>query len=360
MFWRSIMAPVVALLIATTFVCTASAQPRDRDFDRGPGPAAATIGNCWLHPRRRIWCRSRCHRRGPPRGTVREYRPAGARRGGQHHRTQRDLRQQRRAAHRHTPHARRGALAAAQSSGPRAWDQSIIILARSLGGPRNRAFIDVYGEERRGREPGSCWASSRSASASIATSSASAAAKAASARWRSRCATTTSRSSTSMCSSIAGRRRACACASSSAPVAARDRSSSPGAIARSIASRSPTARVRASAAAPRSPSSVCGTLRRRHPRRRRRRSWEELGCGKVGIKPDRDSIRVGRREGRFSAIKLRVRGSKIELLDLTVVYERGPPDDLEVRTKIRDGDETPPLDLRGERRAIDRVDLSIG
>jgi hypothetical protein len=87
-------------------------------------------------------------------------------------------------------------------------------------------------------------------------------------------------------------------------------------------------------------------------------SWVELGCGKVGIKPDRDSIRVGRREGRFSAIKLAVRGSKIELLDLTVVYERGPPDELRVRKKIGDGEETPPLDLRGERRAIDRVDLS--
>jgi hypothetical protein len=87
-------------------------------------------------------------------------------------------------------------------------------------------------------------------------------------------------------------------------------------------------------------------------------SWVELGCGKVGIKPDRDSIRVGRREGRFSAIKLAVRGSKIELIDLTVVYERGPPDELHVRKKIGDREETPPLDLRGERRAIDRVDLT--
>jgi hypothetical protein len=86
--------------------------------------------------------------------------------------------------------------------------------------------------------------------------------------------------------------------------------------------------------------------------------WEELGCGKVGIKPDRDSIRVGRREGRFSAIKLSVRGSKIEIMDLTVVYDRGPPDELRVRAKIGDGGETPPLDLRGERRVIDRVDLT--
>jgi len=86
--------------------------------------------------------------------------------------------------------------------------------------------------------------------------------------------------------------------------------------------------------------------------------WEELGCGKVGIKPDRDTIRVGRREGRFSTIKLGVRGSKIELIDLTVVYDRGAPDQITVRKKIGDGDETPPLDLRGERRVIDHVDLT--
>jgi hypothetical protein len=86
--------------------------------------------------------------------------------------------------------------------------------------------------------------------------------------------------------------------------------------------------------------------------------WEELGCAKVGVKPDRDSIKVGRREGRFSAIQLRVRGNKIELLDLTVLYDRGPPDDIRVRSQIRDGGETGPLDLKGERRIIDRVDLT--
>lgn len=86
--------------------------------------------------------------------------------------------------------------------------------------------------------------------------------------------------------------------------------------------------------------------------------WEELGCSKVGIKPDRDAIKVGRREGRFSAIQLRVRGNKIEILDLTVVYDRGPPDELRVRSKIGDGGETAPLDLKGERRVIDRVELT--
>jgi hypothetical protein len=86
--------------------------------------------------------------------------------------------------------------------------------------------------------------------------------------------------------------------------------------------------------------------------------WEELGCGSVGIKADRDSIKVGRREGRFSAIQLRVSGNKVNILDLTVVYDRGKPDELRVRSEIRDGGETRALDLKGERRVIDRVDLT--
>ncbi len=86
--------------------------------------------------------------------------------------------------------------------------------------------------------------------------------------------------------------------------------------------------------------------------------WEELGCGKVGIKADHDTIKVGRREGRFRAIQLRVRGNDVNILDLKVVYDHGPPDDIRVRSLIRDGDETRPLDLRGERRVIDRVDLA--
>jgi hypothetical protein len=86
--------------------------------------------------------------------------------------------------------------------------------------------------------------------------------------------------------------------------------------------------------------------------------WEELGCSKAGFLPDKDTIRVGRREGRFSQIQLRVTGNKVHILNLRVVYERGPPDDIDVRSEIRDGGETRPLDLRGERRSIDRVELT--
>jgi hypothetical protein len=86
--------------------------------------------------------------------------------------------------------------------------------------------------------------------------------------------------------------------------------------------------------------------------------WVELGCQRVSLfGKDRDSIRVGRREGRFKAIRLHVRGADVEMLDLKVIYANGQPDDIPVKHFIRAGERTRPLDLKGRERAIERVDL---
>ena len=42
------------------------------------------------------------------------------------------------------------------------------------------------------------------------------------------------------------------------------------------------------------------------------RDWVELGCQKVSFRSERDVIRVGRREGRFTAIRLFARGGDVE------------------------------------------------
>jgi len=86
-------------------------------------------------------------------------------------------------------------------------------------------------------------------------------------------------------------------------------------------------------------------------------AWDELGCKKVGFLVDRDVVRVGRQDGRFRAIRLRVEGNKVHMMDLRVVYANGGPDDIPVREEIRAGGQTRPLDLRGERRAIDRIEM---
>lgn len=87
--------------------------------------------------------------------------------------------------------------------------------------------------------------------------------------------------------------------------------------------------------------------------------WTELGCQRVSLfGTDRDSVRVGRREGRFKAIRLHVRGADVEMRDLKVIYANGEPDDIQVRNVIRQGDRTRPLDLRGFERSIQQVDMT--
>src|SRR4029078_2188309 len=78
--------------------------------------------------------------------------------------------------------------------------------------------------------------------------------------------------------------------------------------------------------------------------------WEQLGCQKVGFLVDRDVIRVGRREGTFKAIRLEVAGNAVYMNDLKVVYGNGVPDDIQVRSEIRDGGQTVRLQERRRRQ----------
>jgi hypothetical protein len=92
-------------------------------------------------------------------------------------------------------------------------------------------------------------------------------------------------------------------------------------------------------------------------RRGGKRGWELLGSQKVGFIADKDVIQVGRKDGDFSKIKLRVKGNEVEFLDVKVVYGNGQPDDIKIRNKIRAGGETRAIDLKGGDRFIRRIEL---
>jgi hypothetical protein len=85
--------------------------------------------------------------------------------------------------------------------------------------------------------------------------------------------------------------------------------------------------------------------------------WVQLGCRDVDLNVDRDVIRVGRRDGKFTAIRLRAAGNAVQMLDLKVVYGNGAPDDIPVRARIPEGGTSGVLDLRGRERAIDRIEM---
>jgi len=93
-------------------------------------------------------------------------------------------------------------------------------------------------------------------------------------------------------------------------------------------------------------------------RRDRGQDWVQLGCQQVSFRGrDHDTIRVGRRDGRFRAIRLAARGNDIEMRRLTVVYGNGNPDQLDVQRVIRGGSKTEARDLKGRDRAIERIDM---
>jgi hypothetical protein len=89
----------------------------------------------------------------------------------------------------------------------------------------------------------------------------------------------------------------------------------------------------------------------------RRDVWVQLGCQSVGFAVDRDVIKVGRREGRFKAIRLIAHGNRVNMLSLRVVYANGEPDNLPVRLELRPGVPTRAIDLRGRQRAISRIEM---
>ena len=85
--------------------------------------------------------------------------------------------------------------------------------------------------------------------------------------------------------------------------------------------------------------------------------WMQLGCRDVDLNLDRDVIQVDRRDGRFSAVRLRAAGNAVQVLDLKVIYGNGEPDDVPVRARIAQGGTSGALDLRGRDRGIDRIEM---
>ncbi len=88
-----------------------------------------------------------------------------------------------------------------------------------------------------------------------------------------------------------------------------------------------------------------------------RENWELLGKQSVGFGVDHDTIRVGRHEGRFEKIALEVTDNDVEILDLKVFFRPGRRRTCSVREFIRAGARTRPLDLIGDDRVIDRIEL---
>jgi hypothetical protein len=82
-----------------------------------------------------------------------------------------------------------------------------------------------------------------------------------------------------------------------------------------------------------------------------------LGDAHVDGSRDHDSINVGRSDGPFRAIQLRVSGGDVNFQRVIVRYGDGSQEEIPVRSRIPNGDRTRIIDLPGARRIIRSVDL---
>ena len=84
--------------------------------------------------------------------------------------------------------------------------------------------------------------------------------------------------------------------------------------------------------------------------------WELLGQRQVGFLVDRDVV-SGRGQGRFSVIRICVANAPVQFREVEVVFANGERQPLPMNAFVRPGSCSQNLDLSGEARRIDRVNL---
>lgn len=87
------------------------------------------------------------------------------------------------------------------------------------------------------------------------------------------------------------------------------------------------------------------------------RGWVKLGERTVNGRVDRDTIEVGRYDGKFTKLTMYVERSDLELLEFEVVFGNGERFTPESHTFFREGTRTRVIDLPGDERVIKKINL---
>ena len=87
------------------------------------------------------------------------------------------------------------------------------------------------------------------------------------------------------------------------------------------------------------------------------KGWVYLGEAHVDGNAYHDKIKVGKSEGRFRALQIRVDRAAVEFRHVVVHYANGTSEEVQIRQRIRAGGSTRDIDLRGGDRAIESVEF---
>ena len=85
--------------------------------------------------------------------------------------------------------------------------------------------------------------------------------------------------------------------------------------------------------------------------------WELLGRQEVAFRGDHDRIEVGRQEGRFRQLQIRVEGAPIEMRRMVVTFRNGETFSPTLRHRFEKNSSSRVIDLPRNRRVIERIDF---
>ena len=88
-----------------------------------------------------------------------------------------------------------------------------------------------------------------------------------------------------------------------------------------------------------------------------RDDWELLGRKDVSFLVERDTIDVGRSEGRFRALRIVVEGAPVEMRDIRVTFGDGSTFHPETRLHFAENSVSRTIDLPGRGRIIRKIDF---
>jgi hypothetical protein len=88
------------------------------------------------------------------------------------------------------------------------------------------------------------------------------------------------------------------------------------------------------------------------------KDWQLLGEKTVSHTLDHDQIAVGKKEGDFERIALRVVNAPVEFERVTVHFKNGDDQVVEMRDEIEAGGQTRAIDLSGDDRWIQSVSFT--
>ena len=86
--------------------------------------------------------------------------------------------------------------------------------------------------------------------------------------------------------------------------------------------------------------------------------WELLGRQEADFKNDHDRIDVGRREGRFRQLQIRVDRGPVDINNMIVTFDNGETYKANVRHRFDEGSKSHVIDLPGNRRVIKKIDFN--